>query len=46
MIGASTNIIVTLLERPGLKALDLLWGLGDYLAACDSPRRAKLLLIR
>lgn len=30
MIGASTNIIVTLLERPDLKALDLLGGLGGF----------------
>lgn len=44
MIGASTNVIVTLLERPGLKALALLAerveflvGAGDHPACKTRP---------
>ena len=46
MIGSSTNIIASFLDRPGLKALDLLWGLGDYLALRAITPRAKPLPIR
>lgn len=31
MIGSSTNIIATFLDRPGLKSLDLLADLDDFL---------------
>lgn len=31
MIGASTNVIATFLDRPGLKSLDLLADLGEFL---------------
>lgn len=46
MIGASTNVIATFLDRPGLKALDLLgaWVIPD--GAARFPPRAKPFPIR